>query len=47
MSDLPKNITDELQEFFTEYNKMAGKKFKALKKIGPKEARQLIDDQLK
>jgi inorganic pyrophosphatase len=47
MSDLPKNITDELEEFFTEYNKMVGKKFKALKKIGPKAAQLLIDAQSK
>ena len=45
--DLPKQITDELEEFFTEYNKLEGKKFKALDKIGPKEAQRLIEDQLK
>ena len=47
MSDLPKQITDELEEFFIEYNKLEGKKFKALDKIGPKEAQRLIEDQLK
>jgi inorganic pyrophosphatase len=47
MDDLPKQITDNLEEFFVDYNKLEGKKFKALEKIGPKEAQRLIEDQLK
>ena len=47
MDDLPKRITDDLEEFFVDYNKLEGKKFKALEKIGPKEAQRLIEDQLK
>ena len=47
MDDLPKQITDDLEEFFVDYNKLEGKKFKALEKIGPKEAQRLIEDQLK
>jgi inorganic pyrophosphatase len=46
LADLPKQITDELEEFFVDYNKLEGKKFKALEKIGPKEAQHLITDQL-
>ena len=46
MADLPKQITDNLEEFFVDYNKLEGKKFKALEKIGPKEAQHLISDQL-
>lgn len=47
ISDLPKQITDDLEAFFIEYNKLEGKKFKALDKIGPREAQELIEDQLK
>src|ERR1700744_1787948 len=46
MEDLPGQITDQLEEFFVDYNKLEGKKFKALDKIGPKEARKLIEEQL-
>jgi inorganic pyrophosphatase len=46
MADLPKQITDDLVEFFVDYNKLEGKKFKALEKIGPREAQHLISDQL-
>ncbi|HTR31027.1 MAG TPA: inorganic diphosphatase [Puia sp.] len=42
LKDLPKQITDELEEFFVDYNKMEGKKFRALDKIGHKEALDLI-----
>jgi inorganic pyrophosphatase len=42
MHDLPDQIMDQLEEFFVDYNKLEGKKFKALEKMGPKEARQLI-----
>jgi inorganic pyrophosphatase len=46
MADLPKRLTDDLEEFFVDYNKLEGKKFKALQKIGPREAQHLITDQL-
>lgn len=46
MQDLPKQITDQLEEFFVDYNRLEGKKFKALDKIGPGEAHQLIVDRL-
>jgi inorganic pyrophosphatase len=46
MEDLPKPITDNLEAFFTEYNRLEGKKFKALKKMNPKEAQRLILKQL-
>ncbi len=42
MSDLPKKIMDQLEEFFVEYNKLEGKKFKAVDKMSPKEAQKLI-----
>jgi inorganic pyrophosphatase len=47
MQDLPTRITDDLEEFFIDYNKLEGKKFRALKKMGSKEALRLILDQLK
>jgi len=46
MEDLPKTITDDLEAFFTEYNRLEGKKFKALEKMSPKEAQRLILKQL-
>jgi len=46
MEDLPEQITDQLEEFFVDYNKLEGKKFKALDKMGPKEAQKLIEGQL-
>src|SRR5882762_8155402 len=42
LSDLPDNITDELQDFFIDYNKIEGKVFKALKKLEAKEAQKII-----
>jgi inorganic pyrophosphatase len=42
MHDLPDQIMDQLEEFFVDYNKLEGKKFKALEKMGPKKAQQLI-----
>jgi inorganic pyrophosphatase len=47
MADLPKQLTDGLEEFFIDYNKLEGKKFKALEKMGPREAQHLIEEQLK
>jgi inorganic pyrophosphatase len=46
MEDLPGEITDQLEEFFVDYNKLEGKKFKALDKVGPKEAKHSIEGQL-
>lgn len=46
MDDLPKQIIDDLEAFFTEYNKLEGKKFKALEKLEPKEALKMIESQL-
>jgi len=47
MEDLPKQITNDLEEFFVDYNKLEGKRFKVLEKMGPKEAQRLISDQVK
>lgn len=46
MKDLPGQIMDQLEAFFTEYNKLEGKKFKALAKMSAKEAQALILKQL-
>jgi inorganic pyrophosphatase len=46
MEDLPGQVTDQLEEFFVDYNKLQGKKFKALAKLGPTEAHRLIEEQL-
>jgi inorganic pyrophosphatase len=46
MKDLPTPITDQLEAFFTEYNRLEGKKFKALAKMDAKEAQRLILKQL-
>ena len=43
MSDLPKQTMDELEQFFVDYNKLEGKKFKVLKKMDAKEAQRLIN----
>lgn len=42
MHDLPRNIMDDLEGFFVNYNKLEGKKFKILSKMDPKEANRLI-----
>jgi inorganic pyrophosphatase len=44
IEDLPKQIMDDLEEFFVDYNKLEGKNFKALKKMDSKEAQRLITD---
>jgi inorganic pyrophosphatase len=46
MKDLPTPITDQLEAFFTEYNRLEGKKFKALAKLNAREAQRLIFKQL-
>ncbi len=47
LKDLPPKITDELEEFFVDYNKLQGKKFMAMDKLDHKEAWQLIGQQTK
>jgi inorganic pyrophosphatase len=47
MNDLPKQIIDELEGFFVDYNKLEGKKFKALERISIKEVERLISEQQK
>src|ERR1700744_216873 len=41
---LPRQIIDDLEAFFVEYNKLEGKKFKALEKLDAKAAQRLIDN---
>ncbi len=45
VEDLPGKKLDELQQFFINYNQLAGKKFKPIKIIKPKEAFKLINQQ--
>jgi inorganic pyrophosphatase len=42
MEDLPDQIVDDLKAFFTNYNKIEGKKFKTIGKLDPEEALKLI-----
>ncbi|HEY4062709.1 MAG TPA: inorganic diphosphatase [Puia sp.] len=42
MNDLPKEIMNQLEQFFVEYNKLEGKEFKAIKQMDSKEATKLI-----
>jgi len=42
VNDLPDNIMTQLESFFITYNKLEGKEFKILKKLGKKEAYDLI-----
>jgi inorganic pyrophosphatase len=41
--DLPQRTMDDLEEFFVDYNKLEGKKFKALAKMEPRMVQRLID----
>lgn len=43
ISDLPNGIMDQLENFFTTYNQQAGKSFKALERVGPKQAMDIIE----
>ena len=45
VKDLPKQIMDQLGEFFVDYNRLEGKKFKAVKLMGAKESQQEIEKQ--
>ena len=47
LKDLPKQTTDQLEQFFVEYNKLEQKKFEPLGKADRKAAWQLISDQTK
>jgi inorganic pyrophosphatase len=44
MDDLPRQIVDDLEQFFTHYNKLEGKKFRAIEKMTPRTAQRLIDN---
>ncbi len=44
LDDLPKNILDQLETFFVNYNELAGKTFKPLERINPERAYRLITD---
>ena len=46
VGDLPKQIMDQLEQFFVEYNKLEGKEFKVLEMMKPREAHDLITEQL-
>ena len=43
IDDLPRQIMDDLEEFFVDYNKLEGKKFKAVAKMDARTAQRLID----
>ncbi len=47
LQNLPKRTTDQLEEFFVDYNKLESKKFKPLGKVDRKAAWRLISDQTK
>ncbi len=42
VEDLPEQIMHDLEQFFVDYNKLEGKKFKALGDLAPKEAQEMI-----
>lgn len=44
IDDLPKDILNQLEAFFEEYNKLEGKQFKSLKKLDAKDAGKLIEE---
>ena len=43
VKDLPKRIMKQMEEFFVDYNKLEGKKFKVVKMMNAKEAGQLVE----
>lgn len=43
VDDLPNEIMKQLESFFIDYNKIEGKEFKVLKKLGPKDVLRLIE----
>src|SRR3954454_24687845 len=42
MNDLSKELLDEIEHFFESYNRIRGKKFKPLRRKGPKDAAKLV-----
>jgi inorganic pyrophosphatase len=44
VDQLPKQIMDQLEQFFVEYNKLEGKKFKVIKMMDSEEARDTIKE---
>jgi len=47
LRDVNKSLLDQIDEFFTSYNKMRGKKFKIKKRAGPKQALAILKDGIK
>ena len=43
IKDIPSLLLDELEEFFADYTRQRGKKFKPLGRVGPKKARKLVE----
>jgi len=43
VSDVPKSILDQLEQFFVSYNKSRGKEFRVKGRHGPKRAAALVD----
>jgi len=44
ISEVPKSILDQVEEFFVSYNRSRGKKFKVKGRHGPKRAAVLVDE---
>jgi inorganic pyrophosphatase len=43
ITDLPRNLLEELEHFFIHYNYLAGKKFRVLGRVGRAAARKLLN----
>ena len=43
LSEVPKSVLDQVEEFFVSYNKSRGKKFKVKGRYGPKRAAAVLD----
>ena len=46
LNDLNKNMLSEIEQFFVNYNKERGKKFRVLQTRGPKQALKLLEKSL-
>lgn len=44
LSEMPKPVLDQVEEFFISYNKSRGKKFKVKGRHGPKRAAELVEE---
>jgi inorganic pyrophosphatase len=44
LKQLNPNVLDEIEAFFEQYNRMEGKQFRPKDRVGPKQARRLIED---